>query len=84
VPAVTAACLLIRRDVFASLGGFDERLPVTFSDVDLCCRARERGLRVVVTPHARLWHFEGLTRGYAVDRLGTAHLAQLKRMPLSR
>jgi GT2 family glycosyltransferase len=68
VPAVTAACLLIRRELFDSLGGFDERFPVTFNDVDLCARVRDRGLRVVITPHARLLHYEGLTRGYTVDR----------------
>jgi GT2 family glycosyltransferase len=63
VPAVTAACLLMRREQFTALGGFDERLPVTFGDVDLCRRAREQGWLVVVTPHARLLHFESLTRG---------------------
>jgi GT2 family glycosyltransferase len=67
VPAVTAACLLMRRDEFAALGGFDERLPVTHGDVDLCRRVRKSGRLVVVTPHARLLHFESLTRGYALD-----------------
>jgi GT2 family glycosyltransferase len=47
------------------MGGFDERLAVTMNDVDLCCRLRERGLKIAITPHARLWHFESLTRGYA-------------------
>jgi GT2 family glycosyltransferase len=68
VPAVTAACLLIRRELFDSLGGFDERFPVAFNDVDLCARVRDRGLHVVITPHARLLHYEGLSRGYTVDR----------------
>jgi GT2 family glycosyltransferase len=81
VPAVTAACLLMRRPRFLALGGFDERLPLTFGDVDLCCRLRERGLLVVVTPHARLWHFESLSRGYAVDSPGSGHLAALARLP---
>jgi O-antigen biosynthesis protein len=67
VPAVTAACLLMRREQFAALGGFDERLPLTFGDVDLCRRVREEGRLVVVTPHARLVHYESLTRGYALD-----------------
>jgi GT2 family glycosyltransferase len=84
VPAVTGACLLMRRPQFLELGGFDERLPVTFSDVDLCCRVRQRGLLVVVTPHARLFHFECLSRGYTVDSPGTAHLAALARFPLSK
>jgi GT2 family glycosyltransferase len=65
VPAVTAACMLVSRERFFELGGFDERYPVTHNDVDLCRRARERGWLVVVTPHARLMHFESLSRGYS-------------------
>jgi GT2 family glycosyltransferase len=71
VPAVTAACLLIRRDLFDSLGGFDESLPLTMNDVDLCRRVRERGKLVLVTPRAKLVHYEGLTRGFSVDQPGT-------------
>ncbi len=67
VPAITAACMLVRRDLFDSVGGFDEQFPVTLNDVDLCSRIRERGRLVVVTPHARLFHYEGLSRGYTID-----------------
>lgn len=67
VPAVTAACLMIRRDLFAHMRGFDERFAVTWNDVDLCCRVRRHELLVAVTPYAQLTHFESLTRGYAVD-----------------
>ncbi len=67
VPAVTAACLMMRREQFLALGGFDERLSVTFGDVDLCRRVRAEGRLVVVTPHARLLHYESLTRGYTLD-----------------
>jgi O-antigen biosynthesis protein len=63
VPAVTGACLLIGRRTFEDLGGFDVRFPSDYNDVDLCRRARERGLLVAVTPHARLTHFGGLSRG---------------------
>jgi GT2 family glycosyltransferase len=75
VPAVTGASLLIARDRFEELGGFDENLPLTLNDVDLCCRARERGWQVMVTPHARLFHYESLTRGYGVDRSGMERMA---------
>jgi len=68
VSAVTAACLLVRRDRFSSLCGFNEQFPVAYNDVDFCARLRERGLLVVVSPGARLFHYEGLTRGFAVDR----------------
>ncbi len=67
VPAVTGACLLIPRDLFQALGGFDERLPVVGNDVDLCRRVRERGFVVAITPHARLIHFECLSRGYSAE-----------------
>jgi GT2 family glycosyltransferase len=77
VPAATAACLLMRRERFVVLGGFDEGLPLTFSDVDLCCRLRRLGLLVVVTPGARLVHFESLSRGWAVDAPGEGHLSGL-------
>jgi O-antigen biosynthesis protein len=76
VPAVTGACLLIRRDRFRDLGGFDESLPLTHNDVDLCCRARARGWLVAVTPHARLVHYESLSRGYTKE--AQPNLARLK------
>jgi len=64
VPAVTGACLLIRRSVFEAVGGFDPQFAVTMNDVDLCQRVKARGWEVVITPFARLWHFESLSRGY--------------------
>jgi GT2 family glycosyltransferase len=63
VPAVTGACLLIRRGLFEQLGGFDEDRPLTHNDTDLCRRVHERGLMVAVTPHARLFHLESASRG---------------------
>lgn len=62
--AVTGACLVMRRDVFRAVGGFDEQnLPVAFNDVDLCLRIREAGYRIVWTPYAVLHHFESYSRG---------------------
>ncbi|MFN0061419.1 MAG: glycosyltransferase [Myxococcaceae bacterium] len=62
VSAVTGACLVMRREVFTGVGGFDERFVVCGSDVDLCLRVRAAGLRVAYTPHARLIHDESSTR----------------------
>src|SRR5207245_1806547 len=45
VPAVTAACLMIRRRLFMEMGGFDERHALVYNDVDLCRRVRQRGLK---------------------------------------
>ncbi len=64
--SVTGACMLVRRDVFERLGGFDERFILCGSDVALGLRAMEDGLRNVVTPHARLVHHESRTRGSTV------------------
>jgi GT2 family glycosyltransferase len=70
--AVTGACLLTRREVFDEVGGFDEeRLPVTFSDVDLCLKMRRAGYRVIYTPFAQLYHHESSTRRPAVEPLET-------------
>jgi GT2 family glycosyltransferase len=70
--AVTGACLLTRREVFEEVGGFDEeRLPVTFSDVDLCLKMRRAGYRIVYVPFAKLYHHESGTRRPAVEPLET-------------
>ena len=62
--AVTAACLLLRREVFDQLGGLDEvNLAVDYNDIDFCLRLRRAGLRVIWTPHAQLYHHESATRG---------------------
>jgi len=62
--AVTGACLMVQREVFEKLGGFDEsRLPVTFNDVDFCLRGRELGWRIIYTPYAELTHHESVSRG---------------------
>jgi GT2 family glycosyltransferase len=64
VAAVTGACLLTRRDIFLAVGGFNEvDLPVSFQDVDYCLKVWEQGLRVVLTPHVRLYHLESASRG---------------------
>jgi GT2 family glycosyltransferase len=63
--AVTGACLALRREVYEAVGGMDAtNLPVSYNDVDLCLRIRERGLRVIWTPFAELYHLDGGSRGY--------------------
>jgi GT2 family glycosyltransferase len=63
--AVTAACAVVKRNVYVQLGGFDEvNLPVTFNDVDFCLRLREAGYWIVWTPHAELVHHESASRGF--------------------
>ncbi|NOQ65526.1 MAG: glycosyltransferase, partial [Methyloprofundus sp.] len=63
--AVTAACLLVRKEVFTAVGGLDEHnLSIAFNDVDLCLRIQEHGFRNVWTPYAELYHYESASRGY--------------------
>ena len=66
VSAVTAACLLMRRNAFEEVNGFDEALAVGFGDVDLCLRTLERGWRILYCPQATLLHHESYTRGKTV------------------
>ena len=60
---VTGACLLIRRDLFEDLSGFDEAYVNGVEDVDLCLRARDRGYRVRYCPDSVLVHHEGTSEG---------------------
>ena len=61
--AVTAACMLVKREAFEEVGGFEEQLSVAFNDVDLCLRLREKGYLVVYDPYAELYHYESKSRG---------------------
>lgn len=61
--AVTAACLMVRRAVYAEVGGLDERMQVAFNDVDFCLRVRGLGYRNLWTPFAWLYHHESASRG---------------------
>lgn len=61
--ACTAACLMMRRDVFDEVGGLDESFEVAFNDVDLCMKIRKKGYLVVFTPYAELYHYESKSRG---------------------
>lgn len=62
--AVTAACMMMRRDVFEQVGRFDEGYAVAFNDVDLCMKIREAGYLIVYDPYAELNHYESKSRGY--------------------
>ncbi|WP_078878369.1 glycosyltransferase family 2 protein [Streptomyces sp. NBRC 110035] len=71
VLSVSTAGMLIRRDVFDELGGFDRHLPLMRDDVDLCWRAHAAGHRVLVAPDAVVRHAEAASRERrAVDCVG--------------
>jgi len=60
--AVTGACMVVRRELYEKLGGFEEQLEVAFNDVDFCLRVREKGYRNSWTPYAQLIHHESQSR----------------------
>ena len=62
--AVTGACLMCRREVFAEIKGFDEDIAVAFNDVDLCLKILQKGYHNICLPHVFLYHHESKTRGY--------------------
>ncbi len=62
--AVTAACLMMRKNVFQEIGGFNEDLAIAFNDVDLCLKIRSAGYLIIYTPYSQLYHHESVSRGY--------------------
>ena len=74
--AVTAACLVVRRDRFLAVGGLDERnFAVAFNDVDLCLRLNQQGWQTLYEPRATLTHHESVSRGLDRDPVGAARFA---------
>ncbi len=62
--AVTAACLLVRKEVFEQVDGLEQNnLPIAFNDVDFCIRVKNTGYRNLWTPYAELYHHESVSRG---------------------
>ena len=61
--AVTAACLMVKREAFEAVDGFEEKLAVAFNDVDFCLKVREKGYLIVYDPYVEFYHFESKTRG---------------------
>ncbi len=60
--AVTAACMMMRRDVFDAVGGFDQAFGIGFNDTDLCLRIGRLGLRILYDGATVLYHYESATR----------------------
>ncbi|GHU06185.1 hypothetical protein FACS1894158_11860 [Betaproteobacteria bacterium] len=61
--AVTGACLLIRKSLFDEVGGLDEgEFRISFNDIDLSLKARQRGYRIIWTPFATLLHHGSATQ----------------------
>lgn len=61
--AVTAACLLVNKDKFNEVGGFDESFAVTYNDIEFCFKLVEAGYYNVVRNDVVLYHHESVSRG---------------------
>ena len=70
--SVTAACMLIRREIFEAAGGFDEEFQNGFEDVDLCLKVKEKGWKIVYQPLSVLYHLESQTPGRKTNEQANA------------
>jgi GT2 family glycosyltransferase len=73
--AVSSAGMLVRRDVWDALGGFDRHLPFMRNDLDFCWRVSQAGWQVIVNTDAVVYHAEAASRGQRqlATRVGRAH-----------
>jgi GT2 family glycosyltransferase len=74
LPAVTGACLLIRRELFERLRGFDATFTNGYEDIDLCLRARETGALTLYCSRSILLHYESASEGRMEGDLGNNRL----------
>jgi GT2 family glycosyltransferase len=65
--AVTAACVMVSKNKFNSVHGFDPKFKIAFNDVDLCLKLLNKNWRNVYLPHVQLFHYESVSIG----KLGT-------------
>lgn len=59
--AVTGACLMVKKDKFLSVGGFDPRFKIAYNDIDLCLKLNKNGFRTIYNPFSKLFHYESLS-----------------------
>ncbi|MEI6161733.1 MAG: glycosyltransferase, partial [Roseococcus sp.] len=85
VPAVTGACIALRRDVAERFGGFDPDYVIgDFEDADLCARLAQAGLRCVMEDRATLVHLERQSQGRADEQAGRWNLTLLNAWSYNR
>lgn len=61
--AVTAACFMVKREVYQKVNGLEETFTVAFNDVDFCLKVRELGKLIIFTPYVECYHYESKSRG---------------------
>ncbi len=84
--AVTAACMMIRKDVFNEVDGFSEEFRITYNDVDLCLKLYKKGYHNLYNPNVRLLHHESISVGRPKDnkKRDTTEFQKAKKIFLER
>ena len=62
--ALTVACIMVRKEAFDQVGGFEENLAVEFNDIDFCLKLKDKGFDNVFLPQVMLYHYESISRGH--------------------
>lgn len=62
--AVTAACMIGRKEIYEEVGYMNEEFEVAFNDIDFCLKVREKGYLIIYDPYVQLIHYESKSRGY--------------------
>lgn len=70
--AVTAACMMVRRDFYQRIGGMNQGYASIYQDVDFCLRINEHGLSTVFVANAKLMHHESMSRGSEYNHVDRA------------
>jgi len=73
---ISGGAMLVRRDVFEKIGGFDEKFFMYFEDVDLCLRAKKQDYKVAVCPAARVFHESGKSFGSEREKKSLYYTSQ--------
>ena len=55
--------MMVKKEVYEQVNGFNEELEVAFNDIDFCMKIRRAGYHIVYNPNAKLYHFESKSRG---------------------
>jgi len=78
VDKIEGSCMLVRKEVFYSIGLFDEAFFCYWEETDLCIRAKRRGFKLVVVPTARIWHKKGTSSGGSLSPFFVRYMARNK------
>lgn len=82
--AITAACLMINRNKYLEVNGFDVRYKVEFNDIDFCLRLLERGYYNVYTPFVQVYHYESSSRQHPMSTKKSKDTYSQERAQLSK